>query len=206
QTLLRDHRYWPLVYGGVALFGAVGAAWLLEIMWTKLKTAAWVTASVLLLIAAASPIASSLELPRMQRGTRLLASALSGERRATLSLLRGPLGEQRVVAVPPGLQPHAFSFTGYRFIARDRIMPAIRWQGLALRLKRPAANRRLTTGLGSPRAWRRTARHFSVDVVVTTRPGSRARALRGCRLLPARAKEGYVVVPTSGCGRPLPES
>lgn len=114
-TLGRDHRYWALVYLGVALYGAVGGA----MAWDRIRHlrlgAIGITASIVL-VGTLSPFLGSLFYPEKYPADHLVGATLMGKR-TMLSAMRPTSGLGCVVAVPTNkLAREVFSYTGYRLV------------------------------------------------------------------------------------------
>jgi hypothetical protein len=198
-TLLRDHRYWPIVYAGLALFGGLGTSHLLALL--KSRALQLATALVLLIIAVSSPVAASIgSLDRARRGAALIQDAMIGDPRALLSLIRGPVGIRRNIAVPRQMEDSAYSYTGYRLV--HHFPHRLRFPGVFEHIptekQRKEAMRTLMSPL-SPEEWLATARRFDLDLIVLPTALAGNPNLPPCEVVRPSSPEGAVVIFTADC-------
>jgi hypothetical protein len=172
-TLGRAHRYWPLVYFGLALYGGLGAGELVARLGKRgRQPVAAVAASIsVAVIAAVSPwIGSSAaaDLPE----NPMLSSVLRGDPSSVLNELSPSPGGSCVAAVPQELSRMVGPYSGYRLVhfPRDsRLQVGIRWIRLPHRIEqgvRTVDNLILTTARGTPEQWQKAAKKYEVDIVV----------------------------------------
>jgi hypothetical protein len=183
-TLGRAHRYWPLLYLGVALLAALGlTAWSDLRVGRSLKIGGSVLVTALAL---GSPVLGSLALPQVIPSPPPLRTALSGDAHAPLNLLVSG-GEQRcTAAVPPDIAPLAFAYSGYRFVwfpysTEDPTRARIRWAGIYRVITPPGErirdNRDLLRAPLLSARWRAAARGYGVDRLLRPVAGTRKPSL-----------------------------
>lgn len=178
STLGTQHRYWPYVHLGVALFAALGFADLVgrAIARSVAGAASLVAASVA--VGLFSPVIASLAITRIEDRSPLhktTKSSLEPGSRSVPVVLRELGGADCVVAVPPALSRSVFAFTGYRHLLWQGEAPGpnrarIRWRDIYERIPgdkdRLDHNKTLTEGLGETPRYRQIVRAFGVGLVV----------------------------------------
>jgi hypothetical protein len=198
-TLVRDHRYWPFVHAGLALFGGLGMSHLLALLTSRAVQI--VAALVLLAIAVSSPVAASIgSLDRPPGAAALIHEAMVGDSRAVLSLIRGPVGTQRNMAVPREMEEPAYSYTGYRLVyyfpGRLRF-PGI-FDYIPTRQQRAEAMRTLMNP-PSPQEWVATAEAYDLDLLVLPLSVAGNPNLPQCDVVRPSSPEGVAVIFTARC-------
>ena len=170
-TLGRPHRYWPLLYLGLALLASIGAAlfaeWLGRLRWYVAATAS------LVIIAAAglSPLLTSLQYGREIKAEPILHRALTGNSASVIDIISPrPMGNC-VVAVPPSLAKVTAAYSGYRLVFYSEQPARVRWSELprvpfGTRFK---DNQALISGKVSREELDRLIESYSLDIVVTDR-------------------------------------
>jgi hypothetical protein len=198
-TLLRDHRYWPMVHAGLALLGGLGASFLLSAL--KRRDLQVAAALLLFVIAVSSPIAGSIgSVDHRRRGSELIREAMIGGPRVLFNLIRGPTGTQRNIAVPHEMEEYAYSYTGYRLVHYfpNRLrFPGI-YESIPTRRSRKAAWRVLMNPR-SPDAWLATAQEFDLDLLVIPTSLVGNPNLPSCEVLRPSSPEGLTVIFTRTC-------
>ncbi|HWC14208.1 MAG TPA: hypothetical protein VG929_06405 [Actinomycetota bacterium] len=207
-TLGRHHRYWPLVYVGVALGGALGA----REAWRRLvPLGPWVAvaaAAVVVGAAVASPLLGTIAVTRQPVENADLATALRGDDTNVLNVLAPTHGYRCVVAAPQELSRSVPAYTGARLVyfpSNTRNQAGIRWPMLPdpipdeVRLRDHKA---LIFGNVADEKWREIVASYGVDRVVVGGPTPPPVAARYPSSGAEGAKGSYVVVRTGSCSRP----
>lgn len=177
STLGRPHRYWPLLYFGLALFASIGAALFAE--WLgRLRWYVGATASLAIVAAAGlSPLLTSLQYGRQIKVESMLHRALSGNSASVLNVVSPrPMGNC-VVAAPASIGRMVVAYSGFRLVFYPELpehidQPArIRFPDLPItpfetRLK---DNQGLVSGRVSREGLDRLIESYSLDIVVTER-------------------------------------
>jgi hypothetical protein len=213
QTLLRDHRFWPLIYGGLALFGALGVTTLVGFAHVSLqhfgRNPARIVAILILVaitaLAIPSPLLAGTALPRQLEPNPLLTSTLTGSD-TWLAVLDSGRPEDRNVAVPQSVEHLVSAYTGYRELVfywatnnfgHQRFKDLIRLLGGEA--PRVQANTILTTGNARPEVWRQLAAKWQIDRVVVPLASALAPGFRGCPRLQTPAGSPFIVILASDC-------
>ncbi len=202
-TLGRLHRYWPLVYVGVALVGSLGAG----AAWRRLvairRLLGWVVALLVAGAALASPLLASVALSRQPIENPDLATALRGDGANVLNQLGDTHGQRCVVVAPEELSRSAPAYTGARLVYfPSENQAGIRWPTLPDAVpddERLADHRALISGTPDEEGWRAIVARYGIDLVVV--PGTSAPP--SAAAYPQIAAEGaqgpYVVIHTGTC-------
>lgn len=174
-TLGRDHRYWGLLYLGVALYAAVGGAVAYARIRRMRLKAVGVSAAVVVL-GIMSPFLGSYFYSEKFPPDRLLHTTLQGER-TLLSAMDAYSGRRCVVAVPNnGLARRVSAYSGYRLVLwiRRRAYQnwaRIRWRDIYERIpgdqERLRDNRILTGGRNGGQEFRAVVDKYHVNLIVT---------------------------------------
>ena len=175
-TLGRDHRYWALLYLGVALYGAAG--WVAVYERIRHMHLLAVGISVILVVAAAlSPLLGSLFYRVKYPPNQLIGATLQGERTLLRAMNPAP-GRRCVVAVPNNmLARQVFAYTGYRLVLWVRRpgtqnWARIRWRDIYQQIpgdqERLRANRIVTNGKAPPAVVRAVIDDYDINWIVTT--------------------------------------
>ena len=211
QTLGRSHRYWPLVYMGVALFGALGISELLARMGAR-RGLLIATAALMVVLAIPSLVSATVAYPR-ERGTLPISeNALLQEDDSILNLMAPVPGERCVAAVPPSLSHPVFGYTGYRLVVFRWTQwlwanaPHLRWKEIYEHItptrERGRDNEVLTEGTEDVKLWRSLVDKYGVDVVLV--PKHRIGSPSFAGLESEEATDGLLtfhIVPVTDCGR-----
>jgi hypothetical protein len=185
----RPHRYWPLLYTGMALFAALAMTDLLapgaRRKWLPVGVA---TATVV--IALISPTLGSIAFPRVRPEPPLLAGALRGKDGFLNSV--APKSGGRCVMALPARYPEddlAWSYSGYRFVfhqtmnARGDNPARVRWDGIYEATTSVNERRRDSNILGlaqtNMRTWQSKVDKYGVDVVGVPLEAAGSSALAG---------------------------
>jgi hypothetical protein len=170
-TLGRPHRYWPLVYLGVALWAALGLTSLRD-RWASRPLIASVGIILIVAGALSSPLLASLALPQKLPSPWLLRASLEGDSRSPLNLLAASVGRECTVAVPERYSQVVFAYTGHRSVwfpystddpTRARIRWATIYQHIASPGKRLRDNHLLLQRSFPDGRWVDIARAYGVD-------------------------------------------
>jgi hypothetical protein len=206
-SLGRSHRYWPLLYLGVALLGATGASGLEERVRRVVVRAP--VALLVLALAVPSPLLASLALPGEVRTASLVREALLGRPDSILESLRGQsVRATCTVAAPPALALTMFGYTGDAFVAvrtfgRRQNFARIRWRNIYRLIPgdapRLAANQVLITGEGPPGRWRAVAARWGVDLVVAPSTRLGAPGFAGLDVLDVDRRAGLALIRVRAC-------
>jgi hypothetical protein len=210
--LLRDHRFWPLFNGGVALFGALGLTTLIDLpsrSRTLRGTPARILSGVLVVVVAAlalpSPVLAGIAYPEKLKPPRILSSTLTGSDTWLAALDRGST-EDRYVAVPHAAQHLVSAYTGYRelvFFSAKKNFGHQRYRDILGSLggtePRVRANKILTTGDASPQVWRRLASKWRIERVLVPRAFLTARGFQGCRPIESSPYSEFAIVLVDAC-------
>ena len=211
QTLGRSHRYWPLVYMGVAMFGALGVTELFARMGAR-RGLLIATAVLLVTLSVPSLVSATVAYPR-ERGTLPISENALLEKDDTILKLMAPKpGERCVAAVPPSLSHQVFGYTGYRLVVFRWTQwlwanaPHLRWKEIYEHItptrERGRDNTVLTQGSEDVELWRSLVDKYGVDVVVV--PAHRIDAASFAGSQPEEATDGLLtmhVVHVTDCGR-----
>ncbi|MGH2736771.1 MAG: hypothetical protein ACRDKZ_14415 [Actinomycetota bacterium] len=206
-TLGRPHRYWPLMYLGVAMFAAVGAAYTVE--WLRRVTilAPLVVTLMVIGAAGASPLLASIAYIDRYRPDLFLYGGLVG-RRDSLLLELSPQPEGGCsVAVPAYLSRRVPAFTGYRIVYYAGITddPArIRWPSIDIvpRTKRKGDNKLLVSGRVHPSHLDALIDRYDLDAVVMPPEASFSPAFAGYQKFSGESGEVIVwIEPSCRAGR-----
>lgn len=202
-TLERDHRYWPLMYAGLALFAALGLTTTIEASLKRSRLLAAIAGLLVLGLALPSPIFATVAYPKAAPPNAFVAAALGSQKDSVLHVVASLGDQQEVLAVPPMLQHEVFSFTGYPLVAltwSKGNFGFVRFRDILDHVGSKKARRKASRALTSEdlrlHAWIKTARRWKVDAVVR-QPGAPVRGLARCD--PRVAAEGYVVIFTRSC-------
>lgn len=187
----RPHRYWPLLYTGMALFAALAMTDLL-VRRERRKWLSVAVATATAAIALISPTLASLAFPTFRPEPPLLAGALRGED-GFLNSVAPRAGGRCVMALPARFDGDdlSWSYSGYRFVfhktlnARGQNPARIRWDGI-YEATTPVAERRRDTNIMSlaqrdARTWREKVDKYGVDVVGVPLEAAGSPALAGLR-------------------------
>lgn len=206
KTLTRDHRFWPLLYGGVSLIAALGASWILERVWKRARVLSIAAGLLIAAVAISSPIAANLALPTAFEVDPALSASLRGQSATMLSLIDQGAGERRSLAVPRATGHVVFGYTGYRlttFYWAKHDFGHIRWRRILSviggRSSRETATEKLTTGSSSPQGWKRLAQKYGVDGVIAERRYAASPAFRECRIERTVAPSRFIVIDVDSC-------
>jgi hypothetical protein len=210
SALGKAHRYWPLLFCGLALVAALGASDLIE--WARRAHAAAGIAlfAAMVVLAIPSPVAASLAVPRSTgTGEGLFPPAARGDPRAALNLIAPAVGGRCVIATPLWVDTPVWTYTGYRMvmytwsIEHPGNLARIRWADIyehtTPERKRMHDNRILVRAFATPRQWREVARRYDVDVVLVPRHRADAPALTGYPKLNG-SDPRFSVVRLTSCG------
>jgi len=184
DTLGRLHRYWPLLYLGVAVSAGVGAA---DLVLRGRSVRRWLgvaVAAVLMAGTVPSAVIASLALPRKLAPRPDLPGALLGESGSLFAEVAALGRGACVVAAPPQETFALFSYTGYRFLAFQTGDPArhrgnrarIRWRDVyasgraAPDRERLDANEALVEGTAGGAERQDLIDEFQVDAIVSRTP------------------------------------
>jgi hypothetical protein len=208
-SLGRAHRYWPLLHLCVALYAALGAAWLVD---RAARVGRWWAAAAgvaLVAVAVPSPVVAGLALGPERPAGGVLAAAVTGEPGSALNLIAPEPGGLCVVAAPLDIDDPIFTYTGYRMVmytwgtTEVANRARIRWQDIYERIvpeeERLRDNRLLVRGRGPSGLWRETTRRYGVDVVVVPAAAAGRAVFAPYRRDEARDAD-LVVVRLSSCG------
>ena len=215
QTLGRSHRYWPLVYMGVALFGALGVSELFARMEARRMPLLIATTVLLVMLAIPSLVSATVAYPR-ERGTLPISeNALLGRGDAILDRLAPAPGERCVAAVPESLSHPVFGYTGYRLVVFRWTQwlwanaPHLRWKEIYEHItptrERGRDNTVLTQGSEDVELWRSLVGKYGVDVVLV--PAHRIAAPSFAGWEAEEATDGLLtfhVVHVTDCGERKP--
>ena len=212
-ALGRRHRYWPMFYFAVVLFGAGGVADLARrigaVRRHRVPAVALGAAVAAVLVGLGLPSsvhASSLGRPRH---AGLVTQSLRGDDTLLNRLLEdsgSPSGARCVVAAPLNVDTAVASYTGYRSVlfrwdSYKVNLARIRWRNIYEHVpgdrERLASNIVLVTGRGTPEEWRALAERFGVDLVVVNSANAASPAFDGYRKDPA--PPDWVVVVRRTC-------
>lgn len=196
-TLGRAHRYWPIVYLGIALIAAVGAGTVLGALARHSTLAVTGVAAVLACLALISPMFVSLAYIRDIKTNDALRSGLQGDRTSLLKILAPSMEGDCVVAAPKALAPAIAAYTGYRLVVLEGSsapQARIRWPRIAIVPfgVRVVDNERLITSFVKQGALERMSARYGLDAVVLG-PG-REPALALARLESEATKTDETVV------------
>ncbi len=171
----RPHRYWPLLFTGMALLAALAMTDLL-VRGARRKGLSVAVAAAAVAIALLSPTLASLAFPRVRPEPPLLAGALRGKD-GFLNSVAPRSGGRCVMALPARFDGDdlSWSYSGYRFVfhktlnARGENPARIRWDGI-YEATTPVAERRRDSNILSlaqtdARTWRDTVDKYGVDIV-----------------------------------------
>jgi hypothetical protein len=185
-TLGYAHRYWPLMFVGVALMGAVGASRLVERLSARDRRLGILSGTLIGLIVLPSPLIGSIGVARimeeMNRAVPIDFRTATGEPDALPNLV-APGSGRCTAAVSPKLSTRIFSYSGYRMVVYARNHEAIigarstfenvayvRWANIYEHIvpqsQRLDANHTLIRPPDDVSTWRAEAERFGVDVVV----------------------------------------
>ena len=202
-TLERDHRYWPIFFLAVVIFGGLGLTELIERARRRRAGLAIVAAVVAVGLALPSPVLGTIAFVRQDVKRPLLTDSLEGDPGTLLNVMgrgRAPL----VAVVPRELQPLAAAYTGYRLVAFGTVRRQVRWNSIFGRIgsvrQREFVSTALTSGTLPLDRFRRLVGLYHVDIVVQTRPPPSG--FPYCTKHPLQPS-GYFVVfvdQPSGCG------
>jgi hypothetical protein len=180
-TLSRAHRYWPLIYLGVALWAAVGLQRLYE-RWGSSRKATVGGSFLIAALVLPSPLLATIALPNELPPSRLLRASLEGDLSSPLNLLATSKGRPCTAAAPQEIAVTAFAYSGYQFVSfpystDDPAGARIRWSDIFEEIvpleKRLRDNRILLRRSPSSKLWRIVARAYDVDRILTpTSPSS----------------------------------
>lgn len=190
-TLGFQHRYWPFVAMGVALFAALGATTIGQL--TRNRPLMLISlCAVTVALAIPSPFLGSLALEKklgsgadraLLPNTLKLRESLRGDDTA-LNRLYEKAGAECIVASPGRISSGVFAYTGFRQVLYLRTntdlhrfergawvrFGSIRWQSIYDHIpddfSRVRANSRLTGGRGDSDRWQRTVSKWGVDAIV----------------------------------------
>lgn len=204
ETLGRRHRYWPLLYLGVASLAVVGATRAASLLRARIAVAG---ASLVVVAATiASPALATSAVPDRLTSDPVLEEAVRRAPGSVLNAIDRSPGRRCTVAAPQDIAREVFSYTGYRLVLwtgswfganRARIRWADIYDRIAPDAERIRDNRILVNGWGEPQAWQEIAEKYNVDMVIAPSSNARYRPFRG---LPRRAAGDYVVLTVDRCG------
>ena len=176
-SISRSHRYWPLLYLGMALCAAIALAPVItrglrtHKRFVTSLTSIGLTAVVALGVTASFATAAP---ENRLHNARALELSLSGSEPTVLNELAARTGTCHVAA-PETLSRLIFSYTGHRLVSwvgksLARNSARIRWANIYSSipdgLERHSANTQLTTGRVSQQRWTSLVSSYEVDVVV----------------------------------------
>jgi hypothetical protein len=201
----RPHRYWPLLYLGLALLGAIGLTRSLDLVAGRARWMAGVTAVVVVGLALPSPLIASIAYAREKETPSLVESAVRGDPDSLLDVLAAS-GDRCDVAAPARPRLYIWDYTGFHLVlfkwpGYEENLARIRWADIYERIpgdeERIAANKVLLAGADVER-WNELVDRFGVDVIVTHRRNAEAPAFRS---FPARRVDppDFVVIQVSEC-------
>ena len=174
STLGRPHRYWPLVYLGVALLAAVGAGTVLKPLARRTTLGVTGVGAVFICLALISPTFASLAYIRDIQTNDALQSGLLGEPSSLLKILAPSMEGDCVVASPRHLRLAIAAYTGYRLVflggPPDR-QARVRWPRIDIVpfRKREVDNERLITSSVTRKALEQMIARYGLDVIVLGR-------------------------------------
>jgi 6-pyruvoyl-tetrahydropterin synthase related domain len=206
-TLGRQHRYWPLVHLGVALYGALGLSWLLERVRIRLLRALAVAA--VLALAIPSPLLGSWAYPSKLEPPEDLTAAMQAAPLNALSFLDSPPGQRCVIAVPTNIALDVFGYTGHRFVSfpyglESPTSARVRWRSIYEHVLPPevrlAALDELIEGPRSARRLHALSRTYGQDKLLARETAEDRWTRLGYRPAPVRLKrETFSAVTLGPC-------
>jgi hypothetical protein len=210
-TLGREHRYWPLVYLGIVLLGAFGAADLLDRAIRKAILLAVAFGSAIVMLAIPTPILASLAVPDLLRPPPAFEDAVRNHPAAVFNALAPEPGHRCVAAAPERFTPQVFAYTGYRMVALlfapegRRNRARIQWRDIYEDIpgddERILDNEILTQARVEPEEWEAIADKYGVDLVLTRWERADAEPFAPYEKRIARAGDrGMVVIVRRDCG------
>jgi hypothetical protein len=174
-TLLRAHRYWPLLFLGIAICAGAGASYFLDVVREAGRRKVRAAMAIIVCLAIPSPITASIALPTISSGD--MYDSLTGDPDTLLNVIASWHAKGMcTVAAPDNLEQAGSiaGYTGYRLVSfpngTETGNPAIRWADLHAQrpsdTERALVNRQITEGRATPHTWRTLVRAFGVDFVV----------------------------------------
>jgi hypothetical protein len=214
RSISRRHRFWPLLHLAIVLYGAWGAAllieWVREWRWAGRwrRMAAVGVAFGIVALALPSPTLASIALPGEHGPPGVVQASLLGDPRTVLSLMasRGRCH----AAVPSKMAHRAFAYTGYRFVfyrwsAYETNYARIRWRDIYEHIpgdqERRSENTILVNGTVDPDVWAALARKYAVNLVIVPEDKASLPAFAGYPRLRSSPSEEqpYVMIMLGPC-------
>ncbi len=208
EVLERAHRYWPMLYLGLAVWAGVGLDVSLQVARKVGRTAAIGSGLVVVSVCIASPVLASVAMPERVRISSLVDDALQGRPSSVLGALARAGTGTCVVAAPPTLALSMFGYTGDAFVAvqtlgQQRNFARIRWRDIYRFIPsdgdRLAANALLLRGDVEPDRWREVARRYRLNFVIAPLDRAGALAFRGMRVIDRDRRAGLVLIEVGPC-------
>jgi hypothetical protein len=205
-SISRRHRFWPLLHLSIVLYGAYGAAALIEWLSGWRRAAAVLAGAAVVAMALPSPFIASVGLARKLGPAEVLADSLTG---APTFLNGFPVNRPCHAAVPANLAHRVFSYTGYRLVFYrwddyQTNYARIRWQDIYQHIpgdrERITENPELVNGSVDTGTWERLAAKYQLDYVLAPAASAGSPAFAGRPKTPVMGlDQPYVLVQVGSC-------